>query len=475
MGQKPAELTPDVSPWHAWGAHLRATREARGLSLADLGAKIHVSVSQLSKVERAQRSAPRALAAACDSALDLAGALVRTWDAADSQVRTGATSVGRPRVHVSNGIAHVSNPDSDLAASGIAPSGSEDDDGVVVPCRLRDGRMSFVTVPRRAFLGIGAATAFGMDVSPEPASVRLRNSSTYGATPVEHFNRLRRHLIESDNLLGPRHVIPAVRQNIQTIRLLRDDSKGVDQQALMELQTQLAEFAGWLYQDLGDFGRAEYWLDRALQWSHVVGDPELTSFVLARRAQLAGDTRNVVEVIDMAKAAQTIARPRSRLAAVGQTYEGYGHALRGDSSSANRAFDEARAVAEESTVDPSPWGGWLDASYIEIHRSYAQLSLGEYGLAAEGFAVAIDRLPDGYDRDRGVYLSRQAISHARAGAPERAAHVGMQALRIAQDTGSGRILHELVRLDDAVMPWRDLPPVVDLREAVSQVVVHESN
>ncbi len=49
-----------------------------------------------------------------------------------------------------------------------------------------------------------------------------------------------------------------------------------------------AEFLSWLHQDLGNTDAASYWLDRALQWSYTVGDDDLTTYVMARKAQLAG-------------------------------------------------------------------------------------------------------------------------------------------------------------------------------------------
>ena len=59
-------------------------------------------------------------------------------------------------------------------------------------------------------------------------------------------------LIDSDNLLGPRQVIRTVYEQIQIIQRLKHDATGADRHALFELQTQFAEFASWLYQDLGE-------------------------------------------------------------------------------------------------------------------------------------------------------------------------------------------------------------------------------
>ncbi|TDC18422.1 DNA-binding protein [Streptomyces sp. 8K308] len=292
---------------------------------------------------------------------------------------------------------------------------------------------------------------------------------------MEHLRQLRRLLIDSDNLLGPQQAIPAVREHIDVIQQLRREAAGSDRQQLMELQTQFAEFASWLYQDAGDHRAATYWLDRALQWSHTVGDQDLTCYVMARKSQLAGDMRDLVEVVDLAEAAQQMARPGTRLATVGQTYEAYGHALRGEADASERAFDRAREAAEELGTDPSPWGVWLTASYVEVHRAQGLVVLGQHGRAADAFAVAIEQLPGGYHRDRGVYLARQAVAHAGAGVPEQASAVGLQALTVAEDTGSARIVSELAHLDAALARWKDLTEVSEFRSAFDAVIPHQVN
>lgn len=176
----------------------------------------------------------------------------------------------------------------------------------------------------------------------------------------------------------------------------------------------------------------------------------------------------------MAGAAQGMTRPGSRVAAVGKTYEALENALRGEAAASVRAFDDARLAVEKLTADPCPWGAWLNVPYVEIHRAQAIEALGQHSHAAEVFAVAIQQLPAGYHRDRGVYLAREAVSHAGAEAPQQAASVGMQALCVAEDTRSGRILRELARLDNLLQNWDDLPDVAEFRTSLASAVLHES-
>ena len=366
-----------------------------------------------------------------------------------------------------------------------APSEVEGDE-VVVPCRALDGRIIWVSIPRRTFLlgGLGAAglaagiAAAGPSEPLGSAAARLR-AAPGGApevSPVEHLQLLRRTLIDSDNLLGSRHVIPAAHGQIQVIQQLRASCDGADRRALLGMQAQYAEFAGWLHQDCSDFRAAQFWLDRALEWSQAAGDRELATYVMARKSQLAGDMRDTVGAIDLAAAASGMARRGSRLQATAATYGAHGYALDGQAAACLRAIDGARELAADLDDDPgSAWATWLDGAYIEVQRGRCLSVLGEHQQAAAVFQRAIRELPQSFRRDRGVYLAREALAHARARVPEQAADVGMQALVIAHDTQSGRIIDELARVDSGLAPWATLPAVADFRDALTSVIPSERN
>jgi tetratricopeptide (TPR) repeat protein/transcriptional regulator with XRE-family HTH domain len=470
-------LTPEQSPKQRFAYALREFRNARRYSLRKLAEKTWMSHGKLQKWEDCSRFPKHQKEVALvDSTLNADGVLVDLWE------RAGGGASARSRVSVS--APRVSNASIGLA-SAASQQAASDHEGTYVPARLRDGSVIFVALDRRAMLrggvGLGAAAALGMgtpaaaDSGAVPGLARpARAAAAYSGTPIEYLRRARRLLIDNDNLLGPRSAVQSVREHIDVIKDLRREAKGVDRDSLMELQTQYAEFASWLYQDLGDFDRAEFWLDRAFQWSHTVGDGDLTSYVMSRKAQLAGEKRDLVDVVDLAEAAQRMARPRSRLAAVARTYESYGHALRGADSDSERAIEDVRNALDRVSSDTTPWGVWLNEQYVDVHRAQGLEVLGRHAQAAEVFTNAIEALPDGYHRDRGVYLARAAIAHAGADAPEQAAAVGLQALTVANDTGSGRIVRELVRLDEALVPWQRQPEVADFRENFDLVLAHEA-
>ena len=463
MGQRPNELTPDRSPLHRWGYELRELRKARGLSLRQLAEKALIDHSHLGRFERAEREADHGQAQRLDAALSAGGMLVRLWERLDIA-----------RDHVANPATHVAKPREHLAATSTGTAGSVDGDNVVVPCRTRDGRIRYVAVSRRALLLSGpvglaaAALAPPLEAGAMPSSLPVG-----GPNPIEHFRAARRVLVQTDNLLGPRQAMLTVQQTLAALRPLRQDASGQDARDLLELQVRYAELAGWLAQDLGDVWAATTWTDRALQWALANGDPNLISYVLGRKSQLAADTGEGMDALDLAEAAQRGTKPRSRLQAIGEMHRAHGLALCGEEADALRTYDVALRLVSH-LEDPGPWGSWLNAGYVHVQRARSLHVLGHHREAADGFRDAIGNLPTTYRRDRGVYLARTARVHASLGEPEQAATFGVEAVAIASETGSARIITELAQLDHQLAEQASIQQVGDFRAALDQIVHHEA-
>ena len=490
MGQVRRVLTPQASPLHLWGAELRALRDRMGVSLAKLGAEIYYDPSHLGKFERAERVPPRRIAEACDRHLGGAGQLVRLWEAIQAAYPADRGAAERGRHEANRGQDEAKPGDRLAAAAEDQPVWGEGEDTVSVPV-LHDGKVIFVSISRRALLTLAGTAVSLTAAGAVPISSTTRPEAQAplpvapDMNPLEHFGEMRRVLVDSDNLFGPRAVIPAVEQQIQIMQRLRAVTEHGDRQRLIQMQVTYGEFAGWLHQDAGQLTAAEYWTDRALEWSHAGGDPDLITYVLARKAQLAGDLGDAVQAIGLGQAAEAAARPGTRLAAIAATFGAHGHALMRDASACTAAYDRAHHLVDTTNLDPtSPWGAWLDHAHIDLHRARSLATLGRahqdgtsrsgthagtalMRQAADSFATAIKRLPAGYHRDRGMYLARQAAAETGAREPEHAAEVAMQALTVGTQTGSARILTELGRVDRELAGWRSLPPVATFHDALA--------
>ncbi len=81
---------------------------------------------------------------------------------------------------------------------------------------------------------------------------------------------------------------------------------------------------------------------------------------------------------------------------------------------------------------------------------------------------AIAALPPAYRRDRGVGLGHQAAAFVSGDEPARAARAATEALGIARDSGSGRVLSMVVSVADRLAPHSSMAEVAGLRAALAQ-------
>ncbi|MFI1979310.1 DNA-binding protein [Streptomyces wedmorensis] len=324
-------------------------------------------------------------------------------------------------------------------------------------------------VPRRVVLASGLA-GFAATALPAPTAAAATELADM-ASPAEYFAQLRRVMIQTDNLIGPRHVLPALQQHLVPLAARRRAARGADAAELLALETRYEELAGWLAQDIGDERTAQGHTARALDTSHITGDADLTAYILGRKAQLAVDTGHPADALGLAAAARRTARPGSRLEVIALLHEAHAHAILGEGSEAHRHYDTAFRLLGRADADGG-WGSWLDEAYVSTARARSLAALGEYEEAAAGFDSAIAALPPTYRRDRGVYLARAARAHAGSGNVTLAARIGVQAVGIAAETGSARIIGQLDRLDRTLAPATIEDGVAEFCAALDRIVLH---
>jgi tetratricopeptide (TPR) repeat protein len=309
-----------------------------------------------------------------------------------------------------------------------------------------DAELGFWWTPR-GLAGKKASNDIHVDASVAPSNKSAVPDLTSGEI-LSRFARIRQDMVESDNIFGPEQIIPAVLGQIKIMQDLHGRWNGHAKADLLILQAKFGELAAWLHQDYGNHVKAEAWLRNSLNWGRDAGDHELTTYATARCSQLAGDSGDGVRAVKMGTIARQMSPSRSRLAALAETYAAHGYALQGDSDRAEDAYNSAHRLLDRAADSDSEWCIWLDHFYIDISRHRSFTVLGLFHRAAAGFDQAIQSLPNGYHRDRGVYLARAARAYAGANDVEYAADLGMRALAIGNETRSGRILSEVLQLSD---------------------------
>jgi transcriptional regulator with XRE-family HTH domain len=247
---------------------------------------------------------------------------------------------------------------------------------------------------------------------------------------------------------GARAVLAPMLEHAALVSALRRPAGGQLHDRLLSLESQVAQFAGWLHQDQGDRAEAERWYGLALGIAHEVDDPGMVASVLSMRSNTAWGAGDLGQAVRLGEAAcRPAATPGVLALSHQQVARAYGAV--GRRSDALAALDRAETLMAQAQRSPDaepPWIYFADPVRLAIQRAMVLRELGDHAAAVEGFEQAIGALPVGYARDRGTYLARLAVTLELAGERDGAVEVAGQARVLAEATGSTRTLAELSRI-----------------------------
>lgn len=318
---------------------------------------------------------------------------------------------------------------------------------------------------------LGLASRPWEQEAPTPNRPRAPEPSTSGPglnSPIDHeffVSCLRSAMpghYKAANLLGSRHALDSVTRHLQLLDRLQQNAGGHARDQLLTIGARTAEFLGWLHQDLGDFDRALYWSDRAMEWAQESADDVMAAYVLFRKSNQATAQRNAQKAVSLARAAQRSAGATKRIRALAAQQEAQGHALMGNPRFAQTKFDEAHELAaapDDSHDDDALDLAYCTPTYVEMQRANCLIELGDPHTAVNMFEAELRVLPPLYRNDQGVYLSRLARAYAVSDEPEQAAAAADRALSIAIDTESARAMSELSATGRALRRWSAVPEV----------------
>ncbi|MGH3833347.1 MAG: helix-turn-helix domain-containing protein, partial [Pseudonocardiaceae bacterium] len=259
------------------GAQTTALRQAMRLSIRAFAAHLGVDARTVNKWEA--RGATITLLpdnqALMDTALRRASEEVKTrfTQAADSSTPELRTLAPSAALNDGNESSHPLTELTGLllahlAATSAGTTGPTDQE--THAHQLADYLVTWAAaVNRRGLLYLLPGIAGGYPLVTRTAS----ETTTPGLDvhPVEHFQQMRKVLVDNDNTFGARTVVLLVQEQINILQRLRQSCQGADRQELLHVQTQFAELCGWLHQDSGDYHAAAYWSGRALEWAHMCG------------------------------------------------------------------------------------------------------------------------------------------------------------------------------------------------------------
>ncbi len=459
----------------ALGRQLAACRDAAGLNQHQLAPLIHFGRSTIANAETGHSICSRTFWERCDRALQADGALLRGYDDLQALVGTQRAQIAElaeakrvakfREVQGQQGVAMpaLSHTLVRQPASGQLFRSSVENQGDV-------GDGWEYAMKRRAFLagGLSATTLPALNLDDLYRLVAaLDDARRYlDGGVVEYLRGQLAACAVEDGDRGPKATLPVVLGIVgvvdQNVRLVKPPIR----RELLALGARSAEFAGWLYRDIGAPALADYWRDRAMEWAQAGGDAPMQGYILLKKSQSAWDQRNASRMLTLAEATQEGSwglSPRVSAEAAQQAARGYAM-LTSDWAQVERKLGEARGLFAQDPGPPDP--GVHDAAPLfELQTAICHHAAGQSHQAVIIYEQQLN--PRTFSRrDYGYFLSLKGQALAASGAPDDAADCGLQALSIARATDSIRTRGELDRLIMALRPVINRPKVRELHQAL---------
>jgi len=244
--------------------------------------------------------------------------------------------------------------------------------------------------------------------------------------------------------------------------------------ALVHVAQQWAQFAAWLYRDVGDVAGARACCAQALEWAAELGDRTMTATVLVERSYMAAEAGEVGLMIGLARAAQRHKRAAADQRALAAGLEARGYAMAGDGAAAERKLGDAEelvAVMDDGPRDRRAWSYWMTPAFFQ---NVAGFTCGYLAAADPRWhARAVDLLAARPETSQAALwapaanLTHLAFAHARAGEVEPACSTTLAASRAVRRTGSVRHAATLGRIHaDLQARWPGDARVAELAEAL---------
>ncbi|GLY50860.1 helix-turn-helix transcriptional regulator [Lentzea sp. NBRC 102530] len=393
----------------SFGELLRAHRVAAGMSMGRLAKLIHYSKGYLSKIENDLKPPTPTVARLCDGVLDVGGLLVEAATRGPSP--RDVRGLGRRQVLVAG-----------------------------------------------TMLGVGAFTSGARAVPDEQVIAGMRTS----------FEQLRAIGMRA----SPHVVLEPLHALQKAVHGLARENSGPVGDRLLKLAARIAEYTGWMCQEAGDEPGALWWTRHASELSRAAGDPDIASYAFVREAGLALYRQDASAVINLAQQAQWIGRAGSRVLALAARREAQGHALAGDRSAAERAFDLAAGRMESVVDGPYPVLGSTAPDPLALARGWALSDLGRNAEAADLLDRQLALVPVTSRRTLARFRARRSLALALSGEVDESCRTLAAALDDAAHVDSATVRTDLRQLARTLGRWHNHGAVREIYPDLKRQIGH---
>jgi hypothetical protein len=278
----------------------------------------------------------------------------------------------------------------------------------------------------------------------------------------------------AEDILGSASLIEPVRAQLVVVKDLVTEARGELRTRVLDIGSQWAQFAGWLYASTGDFSEACRFYGVALEWAMEADRPDMVATALNMCGHAAWLRGSIGPMIGLSGAAQRDKRISPGIRALAVQQEARGIALTGESriDDINRRFDETQmlvsAAAERPEKEP-PWIYFFSPHYLTTQRGLAYRMLGYYAEASDLLVEGLAAIPAEMRKSAWVarYVLSLAVTRAKTGDVAQACASAREANIIAQQTGSVRLRGDLARFHARIAAeWPGNATVIELGESL---------
>lgn len=359
---------------------------------------------------------------------------------------------------------HVGDPEHDPVF--VAPSRNHRGT-VAVSIALRGGER----VQRRTFLllsGAAAVPAGYWDVEEqERLDLAVASPNRVDAQVIEHIEAALQHCKRQEDTLGSRIVLPTVLAQQHVIHDLLAGCPSALRPRLLSVYSDMSTSIGYYFLELNDLDNARLYHEQARAAAHDADNIELGIYALCEWSYTESWRGRAATGIDLAAVAQSlVSKTEDPLMQVGAAQRAAtAYAFDGQYTACMVELEKAQdGLASIGRVPAESPMYFFNEGYLTSHRSECLLRLGKPQEAAAsanaGLTLYDTSFADGY----AVCTLHLGNARLQSGEINEAIRVIGDAVHLATQTHSARLVKELRTSRTRMQPWQNTPAVKELDE-----------
>lgn len=295
-------------------------------------------------------------------------------------------------------------------------------------------------------------------------------------TDVDHVETVTKALRAADYQLGGGACLDSIMAHLAYAHRLLRVAKPVNQVGLRlhRAVSDLHNLAGWASFDVGHYKIAAEHLSLALEQAQYIEEPSLVANVLYRMGRLHLHRGHTVQSLRFLQLGQIAAQDSGceRTVALMCANTAWAYAALDDGKRAMDSLARAHDAFARADSDTTPWVRFfheadLDALSGVVNATLPTPSPRAYTATTEHLYRAVDARSPAMGRSRAFELTTLATAHIVNGDPDQGVRIGRQAVDLARQVRSVRVIDRLAPLQQAAQAYRTRGETADLAAEIA--------